>query len=514
VIVYNPLASERSEIAVDDIDFEYDDPLADGFQMVDSAGQPVPCQILADQQEFWMETLKANRKRRLRLAFPANVPSCGYTIHYLQPASKASLDVPANENWRCGPDGAENRFLSLTITADGGLDVLDKTTGQAYQGLGHFEDVEDAGDEYSYCPCSQSQTITTRGRPAQIRLITSGPNVIEYEIRRVLPVPKELSEDRQRRSEELTELPISTRLTLYYDQPGLYIETEVDNTARDHKLSVVFPLPFKVDTAWVDEAFAVLPRSLDQPDSTGWVEDANPLMHQRAFTDVSTTEFGLAVLNRGLPAVEVTRTGGGTQTALTLLRSIGWLSRDDLFTRRVAAGPLVPTPGAQCLGLNRYEYAILPHSDGWHTIYPWAYRYINPLLAARADTHEGLELHDMNITRDDPSQVKVIPFPRQGRNPGRVGFLSVDAPELVLSALYRAGNQPGGKPGQSFFSRFYNVADHSIEACFSSYRPLQAAWQTNLNEERIQKLILQGNHSFQFTIGKHQIITFELEPIL
>ena len=49
------------------------------------------------------------------------------------------------------------------------------------------------------------------------------------------------------------------------------------------------------------------------------------------------------ILNRGLPAVEVTRLPGGTQIALTLLRSVGWLSRDDLATRRVAAGPLVPT---------------------------------------------------------------------------------------------------------------------------------------------------------------------------
>jgi alpha-mannosidase len=514
VLVYNPLAWKRGEIAIGDVDFDYDDPLADGFDMVDGTGQPVPCQVLADRQEIWMETLKANRKRRVSIAFPANAPACGYTTYFLQPASKASKDVLSSDNWRCGLDGAENRFLSFTITADGGLDILDKTTGQAYPGLGHFEDVEDAGDEYSYCPCSQSQTISTRGRPAQVRLSNSGPNIIEYEIRRVLPVPKALSADRQRRSEELVEISILTRLRLYNEQPGLYMETELDNTARDHKLSVVFPLSINVDMAWVDEAFAVLPRDLDLPDSTGWVEDPNPLMHQRAFTDVNTAGYGLAVLNRGLPAVEVTRTVNGTQVSLTLLRSVGWLSRDDLATRRVAAGPLLPTPGAQCLGEYHYEYALLPHSGGWEMVYPWAYRYINPLLAVRADTHEGLDLHDMNITRDDPARVKAIPFPRQGRNPGQVSFFSTDAPELVLSALYRAGSQPEGSPGQSFFARFYNIADHSIRARFYSYRPLRAVWQTNLNEQRQQELVLQDKYSFQFTFGKNQIVTFELEPIL
>ena len=64
------------------------------------------------------------------------------------------------------------------------------------------------------------------------------------------------------------------------------------------------------------------------------------MMHQRVFTDLSQDGRGLMILNRGLPAVEVTRGSGGAQIALTLLRSVGW-RRDDLATRRVAAGPLV-----------------------------------------------------------------------------------------------------------------------------------------------------------------------------
>ena len=95
-----------------------------------------------------------------------------------------------------------------------------------------------------------------------------------------------------------------------------------------------------------------------------------------------------------------------------------------------------------------------------------------------------------------------------------VSFLSVDAPELVLSALYCAGDQPDGKPGQTFFTRFYNPTDRNITACFSSYRPLRAAWQTNLNEERGHKLDLLDAHSFQCIIGKNQILTFELEPTI
>ncbi len=511
VIVYNPLAWERAEIAVGDVDFEYDNPLADGFRVVNDAGQSIPFQILDDKQEFWMETLKANRKRRLKLAIPVSIPSCGYAMYYLQPSSQASPAVPASDSWNCRTDGAENRFLSFIINPDGGLDVLDKLNGQIYPNLGHFEDVEDAGDEYSYCPSSHSQTYSTRGRPARTFLVTCGPNVVTFEIRRVLPIPQCLTEDRSRRSEELIDQLFVSRVTLYRDQPGLYIETEIDNRARDHKLSVVFPLPIATDTAWVDEAFIIQPRSLDLPDSTGWVEDPNPLMHQRSFTDVSQAGHGMAVLNRGLPAVEVTRQGSGTQISLTLLRSVGWLSRDDLFTRRVAAGPLVPTPGAQCIGPYRFEYALLPHASDWQAVYPAAYRYISPLLLTRADTHEGLDLHDMNITRDDPAQVKAVPFPRNGVIPGRASFIAVDAPELVLSAFYRGASQTEDQAGNKIFARFYNPTDHSVSASFNSLCPLSAVWEANLNEERRQELAVENSHNFKFTVGKNQIVTFELE---
>jgi hypothetical protein len=45
---------------------------------------------------------------------------------------------------------------------------------------------------------------------------------------------------------------------------------------------------------------------------------------------------------------------------VTLLRGVGWLSRGDLQTRPGHAGPALPTPGAQCLGLQRWELALRP----------------------------------------------------------------------------------------------------------------------------------------------------------
>jgi alpha-mannosidase len=50
---------------------------------------------------------------------------------------------------------------------------------------------------------------------------------------------------------------------------------------------------------------------------------------------------------------------GGT-IAITLLRAVGFLSRDDLPERQGHAGPELATPSAQCIGSRTYRYTVLP----------------------------------------------------------------------------------------------------------------------------------------------------------
>ena len=524
VFVFNPLGWERQEIVTGEIDFDFDDPSVDNFVMLDHEGHILPIQVLQIEEAFWMETLKANRKRRVRLAFPAWVPACGYTSFYIQPAPEEALPklLPQerikenntisesnvmSEFWNIYQNGAENQFLSFSISTDGGVTIHDKASGITYAGLAQFEDVEDAGDEYSYCPFPDSQPLTTRGQPVQVRLISTGPNLVTFEINRQFEVPASLSADRKTRSADQVRLPIISQITLYRSQPGLFIETRVENLARDHKLSVVFPTGMTPDVVHVDQPFLVLPRPVDLPESSGWVEDPTPSMHQRAFTDISQDGRGLAILNRGLPAVEITRGQEGVQMAITLLRCVGWLSRDDLWNRRVPAGPLVPTPGAQCLGRYNFEYAIYPHLGDWRSVYPAAYNYIAPISTTRADTHEGLELSEMNITRDNPARVKPIPWPRSGPLPDAMSFITIDRPELVLSSLHL------GKTGDNLIVRFFNIESSPVSAYLTCSRPLGHAWLVNLNEERQGALSLQGEHSLVLTAGGNQVITLELEHL-
>ncbi len=509
VLVYNPLGWPRAEVATGTIDFDFDDPTAQQFKLVDGQGNLIPVQVLGSEEKVWLETLKPNRKRRVSVAFPVEVPACGYTTVYAQPGQPDS--APAGD-LRCQVNGAENAFLAFTIEPDGSLTVTDKQTGAVYPGLHRFFDVDDAGDEYSYCPCPHSATVSSEGQPARIEMVAAGPALIEFRVSQTLSIPEALTADRQHRSDRRVDLPIESTLTLYRDQPGLVIETRVDNRAQDHKLTVTFPTDLVPDQAWVDAAFQISARDIELPASEGWVEDPTPLMHQRAFTDLSDGRRGLAILNRGLPCVEVERASHGTRLALTLLRCVGWLSRDDLSNRHVAAGPLLPAPGAQCPGEHVFEYAILPHAGDWQAVQRFARNYTAPLHLARADTHEGMELREMpfiGVDLDWYNQVaKPIPWPREGRNPDSLSFLSLEPDSLILSAVRRSAD------GQGVIVRFYNPTAGPVTASLTSWRPILTAYRLNLNEERQEVLDTSDRHRVTLSVRGGQIVTCELRPEL
>ena len=501
ILCVNPLNWLREEIVEIEIDFDFDDSTADDFEIVTADGTNLPIQVVKDEMLFWMETLKANRKRRVTVLVSVSLPALGYTTLFVYPRR---LPRPQFEpdTWRVEPNVAENRYLRLQIAEDGTLDITHKETNVTYKNLNYFEDVADIGDAYSFCPLQADIPISTRKTKAKVKLHRIGSNAVTYEIMHHMNLPQQINEDRTLREGE-TSIELTSLVTMERDCPYIHVKTSFYNSSKDHKLSVVFPTQIDVEVAHVDESFAVVERKIDLPDAEGWVEDPTPLMHQRTFTDLSNGTQGLAILNRGLTAVEVTRDVNGTRIAIPLVRAVGWLSRDDLWTRRIAAGPLVPTPGAQCLQEGTYEYAILPHSGDWRAVYQQAYNYTTPITASRADTHAGIDLRDMNITRDDPTKITHIPFPREGNLPATHSFLKLEGDGLVLSAFYRSKEYT--------ILRFFNITSKMVEAILTSKHPLLSAHRLNLNEEPQEQLVVDEAGQVKLNIKPNQIITMGLK---
>ena len=210
----------------------------------------------------------------------------------------------------------------------------------------------------------------------------------------MLDVPARLTPNRRRRSRrDRTWLPILTRVTLWAGLPRIDFQVTVENTAADHRLRALFPLPFVVANAITENQFHVATRPLAPAPWNGRGDELPAATFpQKTFAAFEAEGAGLAVLNRGLPEGEVVTGADGRQAyALTLLRCVGWLSRSDLLSRRGGAGPTIATPGAQLPGPHEFAYALTSYRGGWRDagVLPLAHAFAHPPVAFATNGHEG-----------------------------------------------------------------------------------------------------------------------------
>jgi alpha-mannosidase len=305
----------------------------------------------------------------------------GGSVASLAPASP---HVPATASDR----RLENARIRCEILSDGTVTILDRQSGLQYQGLHRLVDEGDAGDEYNFSPPVLNPQMADPVRNFSSTVAETGPLRARLDARFDLAVYDGLRADRQARSDRETTLPIRLSLSLEADTPRLDIEVEIINRTPDHRLRVHFPLPFQVVHSAADTPFYVTRRPVIGPHrDPGAAEIELPTYPMWSFADVSDGQAGLTLIADGLHEYEVLP-GQSQELALTLLRSVGWLSRDDLTTRTGHAGPGMETPGAQVLGGHRLRYSLFFHEGDWERGGVWrmAESTLTPLVAGFGPT--------------------------------------------------------------------------------------------------------------------------------
>jgi alpha-mannosidase len=386
----------------------------------------------------------------------------------------SALPRQAGRPWRI-----ENEFLEVTLGRDGTASLLDKRDGRRCGGLNRFVNGGDCGDEYNFCPPVRDRSVTARPRRVSV---TRGPVEQTLTVELMLKAPAGLAPDRGSRSRETVRIPIVTRLTLTRGVPRLDIQTKIENRARDHRLRVHFPAPFPAASAHHDGHFEVVERPVGMPEcDASWIEQPRPEVPQRAFTSVSDGKAGLTVANRGLPEVEVLKNASGNaEIALTLLRCVGWLSRDDFPARKGHAGPFMETPGAQMAGEWTFEYAVVPGVGGWTNGYLHAYAFESPLRAVSGSLHGGS-------------------LPCSG------AFLKVGPTDFVVSAVKAAAD------GRGWIVRGCNMSDRDIVVKIEPWQRFGKAALVNLAEEKGKALRPGRDGSVVLPAGRKQIVSVKFE---
>ena len=379
-----------------------------------------------------------------------------------------------------GPPVIENEFFRIRTDADGTLDLLDKRTGARYRGLNRFLDGGDQGDSYNHCPPAQDALVSARRKAVRVQ---KGNVRQTMEIDLEIPAPAGLTPDRKCRSPNRVRIPITTRATIFPGVARVDIHTVIDNHAKDHRLRVHFPFPEEVDPAGPEEKkpvarydghFEIVRRPSAPPaDDSNWVERSRPEVPQRAFADLSTSRRGLTVANRGLPEVEA---AGGREIALTLLRCVGWLSRDDFPSRTGHAGPMLPIPGAQMEGRWEFDYAVIPHAGDWGAASGLARAFEARMRAVETGSHAGVLAPIGSIVDAAP-------------------------PELEISAIKLS------EDGRGLLVRGWNRTDRPLRVRIRPGRKFIRADRINLAEERIGSLRIGKQGEVVVRAKPHEIIS-------
>ena len=521
ICVVNPLPFKRTEVIERLVVFQ--PPGVDSHQLhlYDEVGHPVPFTIVSKRyvERFWgidyrgelfssrqvdlfrsyldhfgdrIVRTEADRGEAdcfLTVQFVArDLPALGHANYYFRQEGGADGDETSHRPpsvWavRVVGNSLENDLVRVTLHHNGTFDVEDKRSGDICRGLNLYEDTEDIGDEYDYSPAANPLTLTSADTYGDIRTIEDTGLRAQLEVRYELHLPSSLEKNREHRRPDTVGCRTTTRVRLTAGSPVVDVEVSFDNRARDHRLRALFQTPLVTGTVLSDGHFLINERPIERPDGTGWVQPPPATYPQQEFSLLSDGERGLALLNRGLPEIEAARGEGGEATlALTLLRCVGWLSRDDFGTRnRTNAGPTLHTPEAQCIGDQEFRYAVVPFTGSHITagIKNLSLRYRTPVL-----TKQGV---------------------RDQCVPGGMSLLEKSNDRTCVTGIKKHETR------NTLVVRLYNLTGSGVDETLRFGADVTAAWRTDLLEGRLSGLPMDDPRELGLELGPHEIATVEIE---
>lgn len=480
LFVFNPLNFEIKEIVKAKLYLD-EQKFKNGFKLLDTNGNEIEFKITSREREFVMGILKGDFKNVFEIEFISDLPAFGYKIFYIVPEKSEKNFTIQSQSQRVKHAVIENEFFKVKVSEDGTFEIEDKRNGAVYKNLNLFEDDEDAGDEYTYSHAENCQKIYSTDFKPKISIFekTSFKNTIkiEYEFK----LPKSLTSDFKRREEERVVCKLRTFVTLYAGIDRVDVKTEFENNVKDHRLRVLFPTGIRTKSHFVDAHFEILKRLNPYLDAEVLNPNEKPYTtrHQNAFVCLTDGSIGLMIANRGLPEYEILSSESGDVIALTLLRSVSYLSRKSLH-RVQQAGPQIQTPDAQCLGKHVFEYSIIPINGDFKKSIPKAYSFaFEPLAIQKSDN-----------------------YPHQKTLDESLSFLKIDSEKIVLSAIKIA------EDGKGIIVRFYNISNSEEKFNLKLYRKFNI-FISNLKEEKIKR-IASSKSEVELTIKANAILTLYL----
>ena len=263
-------------------------------------------------------------------------------------------------------------------------------------------------------------------------------------------------------------LEITKEVTIYRDLPRIDFITRIDNKYPNVRVRVKFDTGIDRKMYFRETQFGVIAEPTEYFSKK---EGAKPsgIPNFLNWFDVNDGVRGIAFMNKGLPAVEITE----GSVYITLFRSVSGLSADG------TAGPLVPTPDALELKPMTFQYAVQPHNGDW--------RQAEAYKAAR----------EYRLT---PICVEAN---SKGKLPPEFSFLKLSPTSVILSALKKAEDT------DEVILRLFETRGEAAEAEVELFKEIKKLVLVNMLEEEEKELPFTEK-GFKMKMKPFEIVTLKL----
>lgn len=476
IILFNPSCWNRKEVVK--IPIMLKDDAGKGVKIYDEEGKELEYQLLyiKDFNRFVMDERNIRNMEKGKeylISLEVDLPALSFRKIKVERCKDRYLFI-SSEKISKSFGVLENEYLKVSIQNNGSIVIEDKENKKVYKNLHVFEDGGDIGDEYNYCPPRKDRIYTTLGNNAKISLIYNGKFLAEYLVEIDFEVPKDSEEEE--RDKELIKIPIKSYISLRKGEKFVRVRTEIENRAKNHRLRVLFESGAKnSQKSFAYTPFDIVERKIEPIDPKGRIEYPYNYHPFQNFVGVFDEERGLAISAKGLYEYEIKDDEEKT-IALTLIRAIGWLSRE-LPSRYTIAGPIIETPSAQCLRNITIEYAIIPFRS-----------------------YEELLKNSLNFI----DNVKVF----YGENIPQINSLfEVDRP-IFLSSIKKSERDEG------IIVRFCNLNNREEEINMKLKFDVKKVEEVSLLEEKIKDVSLNNDKELKLKIPKKKILSLKIFPNL
>jgi alpha-mannosidase len=380
--------------------------------------------------------------------------------------------------------------LSLSIDPAGNVRLASPLLPEAIDHLVRFEDVPDVGDLYTHSP---GASVSTHATFVGAHVVHRGPLRGTIEGRWRLRIPTNATVDRDPAelatyaapapnvpvpNSGVASLEVAVAMTLDAGSDMVRFEVRGENVAADHRLRIVFAAPVPDPAVWADAAFGPVhrvPIIVDDRDREMETPPRTAPLHR--YVTIAGEQAGVTIASDGLAEYEAL----DGAVAITLLRAVGELSRNDLPERPGHAGWPVSVPLAQCLGPFEARFAYLVHGP----------RTAETTAAIERATEDFL----LPLTGTTLRSALALPEPTRGAELLGEG--------LAFSAVKES------EDGKAIVLRCINLLDTPVDGRWSLAFPVRAAHLARLDETPLDSLDVAGRE-IAFVAHPRAVVTIRV----